>query len=509
MKRIRYLTTLLVLLLAGSTGLRAQGDAFNPADPPEPGQPAMRLDLAVSPSEAGSASGGGRYAPGTGVSLRAYGNTGFRFERWTDANGVTISTAQSFTYTKQEGHEQLTAVFTFDPDAPADPAEPATIMYYKLTLNATEGGTVSGGGSYLAGQNVTLRAYTETGFDFDGWYDADGTQLSASTTFTYTTTAKHRMLTALFVFNPDNPVEPTQPTLKPKHTLTATATEGGSTSWVRQRLQEGESVVLEAYANTGYIFTGWYLNGEPYTTLKRFSYTVTAETIQSFEARFEFDPDSPAEPGAPTTTKHAFFLMNKVTKPGTTVQYPIYLSNVRPLGDMTFQLTFPPELTPDLEQIGMSARATGYTVSCSQQNDTTCVMSLVGGEVQAGNAALLVFTVPIPDNIATARGYQVKINQVSVTETDGTTITASTRNGRISVYKNGDANGDDVVDIVDVTSIISSVLGDTPEVFINEVANTNDDDDIDVVDVTTTIDIILGESDVAPTGQTETGAEPE
>jgi hypothetical protein len=32
-----------------------------------------------------------------------------------------------------------------------------------------------------------------------------------------------------------------------------------------------------------------------------------------------------------------------------------------------------------------------------------------------------------------------------------------TRNGRISVYKNGDANGDDNVDIGDVTGVINII----------------------------------------------------
>jgi hypothetical protein len=65
------------------------------------------------------------------------------------------------------------------------------------------------------------------------------------------------------------------------------------------------------------------------------------------------------------------------------------------------------------------------------------------------------------------------------------------------------------VDIVDVTSIISSILGDTPDVFINEVANTNDDDGIDVVDVTTTIDIILHGEGSQSASARETNMDPE
>ena len=485
MKRIRYLTTLLVLLLGSSTGLWAQDDTFNPADPPEPEQPAMRLDLRVTPSEAGSASGGGRYAPGKKVSLSAYANTGFRFVRWTNADGETVSTAQNFTYTKAEGHEQLTANFVFDPDAPADPAEPRTIMYYKLSLSATEGGSVYGGGSYLADKQVTLQAYCDTGFDFDGWYDPDGNKLSSSTSFNYTTTAKHVILTGRFVFNPSNPAEPTEPTLKPKHNLTATCNEGGSISWTSQHLQEGQSVTLTAYVNDGYSFLGWYLNGELYTRLTQFSYTVTTETVQGFEARFEFTPDSPAEPGTPTTTKHAFFLMNKVTKPGNTVKYPIYLSAVRPLGDMTFQLEFPEVLTPNFETVEMSERATGYSVSYTKVDATNYVFTLTGGSVPAGNAALLVFTISVAEDIETAQNYPVKINQVSVTEEDESTITASTRNGRISVYKNGDANGDDVVDALDASLILQYVahkFSDDNSDFIKEAADTNNGDEVDALD---------------------------
>jgi hypothetical protein len=335
-------------------------------------------------------------------------------------------------------------------------------MYYKLSLSATEGGSVYGGGSYLADKQVTLQAYCDTGFDFDGWYDPDGNKLSSSTSFNYTTTAKHVMLTGRFVFNPDNPNEPSPSTLKPKHNLTATCSEGGSISWTSQRLQEGQNITLTAYVNDGYSFLGWYLNGELYTRLTQFSYTVTTETVQDFEARFEFTPDSPAEPGTPTTTKHAFFLMNKVTKPGATVKFPIYLSAVRPLGDMTFQLEFPEVLTPNFETVEMSERATGYRISYTKIDATNYVFTLTGGSVPAGNAALLVFTISVAEDIETAQNYPVKINQVSVTEVDESTITASTRNGRISVYKAGDVNGDNAVNEVDAQQILDVSAGILP-----------------------------------------------
>jgi hypothetical protein len=481
------------MLLLGSISLWAQDNTFNPADPPEPGQPPMRLDITVSPAEAGSVSGAGRYTAGTTVRLNAYVNTGFKFISWTNANGDVLSTSTSFTYTKGEGHERLWANYEFDPTSPDEPAEPASIMYYQLQVNATEGGTASGGGRYLANTSVTLSAYPESKFDFVAWKDDfTGEVLSTERSFRYTTTAKHRSVTAHFQFNPDNPDEPDEPVLR--QTVTATATEGGTVNYSSQRVLIGTSITLSAYTNSGYDFDGWYLNGELYTKLTSFSYTVTAEYGQDFEARFTFNPASPDEPSMPVTTKHAIFLMNKVTKPGATVQFPIYLSSVKTLTDMTFQLEFPEVLTPDFTQVQMSEKAVGYSVSYNKVDEQNYIFTLTGGTVPAGNAALLVFTINVAGDIVTAQDYPVKINLVEVTEEDATVTTASTRNGRLSVYKNGDANGDDVVSITDAVAVVNSILGNPSDNFIEEVANVNDDEGISIVDVVGVVNIILGDN---------------
>lgn len=499
-KRIRYLTILLLTLISvGSWG--QVGSGFNPSDPPEPGQPPMKLEVKVVPAEAGSVSGVGRYAEGTAVNLYAYVNEGFRFVSWTNAAGDVLSTSTSYTHTKGAGHEQLTANYVFDPSNPQEPVEPSMIMYYQLQLNTTEGGSASGGGRYLANTNVTLRAYAEDKFDFVGWYDdATGDELSTSASFTYTTTAKHRSITARFAFNPDSPSEPSQPIEKRR--VTATATEGGTTNFSSERVLIGNSITFYAYANSGYDFDGWYMNGELYTRLSSFSYTVTDSYYQNFEARFTFNPSSPGEPGMPVVSKHSFYLMNKVTKPGATVKFPIYLSAVRPLKDMTFQLEFPEVLTPDFTKVEMSEKAVGYSVSYSKQDARNYIFTLTGGTVPEGNAALLVFTINVSEDIITALDYPVLINLVEVTEEDETVTTASTRNGRLSVYKNGDANGDDVVSIIDAVLVVDCILGHPSEDFIEEVANVNDDEGISIIDAVGVVDIILGDSNESRPQQT-------
>ena len=497
---------LLALVSVGSWG--QAGSGFDPSDPPEPGQPPMKLQVAVVPAEAGSVSGTGRYAEGTAVTLRAYVNEGFRFVSWTNAAGDVLSTSTSYTHTKGAGHEQLTANYVFDPSNPQEPQEPSMIMYYQLQVNCTEGGYAYGGGRYLANTSVTLSAYADDKFDFVGWYDdVTGEELSTSASFSYTTMAKHRSITARFAFNPDGPDEPSQPIEKRR--VTATATEGGTTNFSSQRVEIGKSITISATANEGYDFAGWYMNGEEYTKLSRFSYTVTDSYYQDFEARFEFNPSDPGEPGMPTTTKHAIFLMNKVTKPGATVKFPVYLSNVSTLTDMTFQLEFPEVLTPDFTQVEMSEKAVGYSVSSSKQDERNYIFTLTGGSVPAGNSALLVFTIHVSPDIITALDYPVLINLVEVTEEDGTVTTASTRNGRLSVYKNGDANGDDVVSITDAVAVVNCILGNPSDNFIEEAANVNDDEGISIVDVVGVVNIILGDNNGSRALQTAGTPDPD
>ncbi|MBR5102929.1 MAG: dockerin type I repeat-containing protein, partial [Muribaculaceae bacterium] len=55
----------------------------------------------------------------------------------------------------------------------------------------------------------------------------------------------------------------------------------------------------------------------------------------------------------------------------------------------------------------------------------------------------------------------------------------------------GDVNGDNAIDVKDVTAIITYILGDTPPDFNTHNANLNDDNDIDVQDVTALINLIL------------------
>ena len=522
MKRIRYLT-LLMLLFSGSIGLWAQDD-FNPVSPAEPGPPGSEsgqvpmLTLVADPSDGGTVTGAGWYDVGSQVTLKAYNKANFVFTNWTNAQGEVVSTTSQFKYTKLTGNETLTAHFRFSPGSPAEPVEIAQLIYHQLTVKAEEGGSVSGGGKYLPNTSVKLSASVNIGYSFVGWFDNAGELVSSTSTFYYTTTAAPVTLTARFAFTPSNPGEPVTPVFTKYYKVTATAEEGGTVNTTSTSLAEGKTVTLTATSNTGYVFSGWYVNNTLYTSSSSFTYTMGTADI-AFEARFTFNPSSPSDPSETKMKSFTFTLYNRVCKPGDTIKFPVYLTTTEDLIDMQFQLTFPKEIVPEVQMVDISEKAEGYTVSLEKitdpealssvsvdENATVYTLSFTGGQMAPGNTVLLNFTVHIDAEISTGQGYPVRINQVAMTLSDGTKVTAATRNGRISVYKRGDANGDDVVDALDAALILHYVahkFGDENTAFIKEAADTNDGNEIDALDASLVLQHAAKKIDLNTMNQTE------
>lgn len=498
MKRIRYLT-LLWMLFCGIV-CWAQDD-FNPANPAEPGQLTWKLVLKASPTDGGSVSGGGNYVSGTSVTVRAYASSGWEFVNWTDEEGTVLATTSSYTLTKAEKNETLTAHFAFNPSGPGEPAE----LPQKLTLVAGEGGSVSGGGYYRVGTVANIYAYAYSGFDFDGWYNADGTLYSMSASTTYTMGDEPVTLTARFMFNPDSPSEPGEVNA---WRLKLTAQDGGTVWADKYFLKEGETTTVRAYPNTGYVFVGWYQEDVLISEVATFDYTMGGSSV-TLEARFLFSPNNPDEPGYIEPRKFSFTLMNVITKPGTTAQFPILLTPLGTLGDMTFQLNFDPRLNIDIDNVAVGETTTAYTLTREAVTEgdaaydeamTSYRFTLSGGSIVVGEnevptvTPILTFPVIIPEDMETAASYKISINQISMTLEDGNTQTAGTRNGRVSVYKLGDTNGDNAVNSADVLNVVSVALEKTTEIFIKEVSDMNNDGDISSADVLGIVNIVLEKS---------------
>ena len=119
--------------------------------------PKYTISTSVSPSGSGSVSGGGSYENGKSVTLRATAYSGYTFKQWSDGN-----TSNPRTVTVN-GDASYTAVFETVPSE----------TRYTLTLIAdpSNGGTVSGGGTYHQGDETTIKATANAGYTFDGWHE--------------------------------------------------------------------------------------------------------------------------------------------------------------------------------------------------------------------------------------------------------------------------------------------------------------------------------------------------
>ena len=478
-------------------GIVSWAQDFNPTNPAEPGQLTSKLKLQANPADAGSVSGGGDIVPGTSVTVRASAKTGWEFVNWTSESGE-VATSSSYTFTKGAMTETLTANFRYNPNGPSEPGE----LPKKLTLKASDGGSVSGGGFYLKDREVNIYAYAKSTFEFEGWYYEDGECYSTVASTTYTMGEEPCTLTARFKFNPDSPSEPGEVN---GWRLKLTAQDGGTVNAQNYNLKEGEATTIYAHPNSGYIFTGWYQGETKISDASQYVYTMGGSST-TLEAHFLFSPSSPGEPGYIEQRKFSFNLKNVITKPGVTAQFPILLTPLATLGDMTFQLNFDPRLNVDLENVVLAETSTAYSLTREEVTSDEATydegynsyrFTLTGGTMVASEdetptvTSILTFPIIIPEDAETATSYKITINQISITKEDGTTQTAGTKNGRVSVYKLGDTNGDNEVNSADVLNIVTIALQKETDVFIEEVSDVNDDGEFTSADVLGIVNIVL------------------
>ena len=509
-----------------------------------------QLTLLADPSDGGSVSGGGAYATGQTVNLRASAATGFVFTGWTRADGTEVSNTANFAYTKQEGDEVLTAHFRYNPSNPNEPVTPvfpekkpthsvsvsavpadggsvsveknvveegtqtrvrasaassfqflgwyvADTLYSKsadfyytmgeedihfearfqynpgspndppqpdipfitpdynvsVTVSPADGGSANTERSSLKeGEQTRLRASAAVGFRFTGWYVAD-TLYNTVADFYYTMGQADILFEARFRYDPGSPNEPPQPDLpviKPKHQVTAEAVpaDGGSVSVGTGTVEEGQSTRLSASGASGFVFLGWYANDSLYSQSANYDYTMEQSDIH-FEARFQYNPGSPNEPSSPDTHRYELYLTTMRGMPGRTIQYPVYLNALDTLKDMHFQLNFPEGTIPDMENIRLSGKAVGYTLTYEKVEAAAEVrnfgplragedkklisyaMHLIGGTTPPCNTRLLTINLSLGEDFSGNEAQQVSVNQISMTDVEGNTETASARHGSL------------------------------------------------------------------------------
>ena len=228
------------------------------------------VNVSANPNIGGSVTGGGTYNQGQSCTVTATPNAGYTFTNWTE-NGNVVSTNRSYTFT-------VTANRTLVANFQAQPQN------YTVTVSAnpTNGGNVTGGGTYQQGQSCTVTATANTGYNFTNWTE-NGNVVSTQANYTFTVNS-NRTLVANFT--------PQQYTI----TATADPVNGGNVTG-GGTFNYGNSCTLSATPAPGYTFINWTKNGTQVSTNATYTFTVTESAayvahfqLQTFTINVTADP---------------------------------------------------------------------------------------------------------------------------------------------------------------------------------------------------------------------------
>ena len=232
------------------------------------------VTVSANPTNGGTVTGGGTYQQGQSCTVTATANAGFTFTNWTE-NGSVVSNQANYTFTVTS-NRNLVANFQAQP-------QNYTIS---VSANPSNGGTVTGGGTYQQGQSCTVSATANSGFTFTNWTE-NGNVVSTNANYTFTVNA-NRTLVANFQVQPQN------------YTISVSANpSNGGTVTGGGTYQQGQSCTVHATANTGYTFNNWTENGNVVSTNANYTFTVTGNrtlvanfTQQQFTITALADPTS-------------------------------------------------------------------------------------------------------------------------------------------------------------------------------------------------------------------------
>ena len=205
--------------------------------------------VSANPTNGGNATGGGTYNQGQSCTVTATANSGFTFTNWTE-NGSVVSTQASYTFVVNS-NRNLVANFQ------------AQTQNYNITVSAnpTNGGTVTGGGSYQQGQSCTVHATANSGFTFTNWTE-NGSVVSTQANYTFTVSG-NRTLVANFQAQPQNYTI----SVSANPTNAGTVSGGGT-------FQQGQTCTVHATPATNYTFVKWTENGNQVSTNANYTFTV-------------------------------------------------------------------------------------------------------------------------------------------------------------------------------------------------------------------------------------------
>jgi len=150
-----------------------------------------------------------------------------------------------------------------------NPVGPAPTKYtVTLNCNPTAGGTVTGAGTYNAGDTIFVTATANSGYQFVNWTHPNGSVAQTNTTARISAISEDWNLTANFQLTGSGSNQHTI-------TLNCNPTAGGTVTGAGT-FNAGTSRTVTATPNSGYRFVNWTENGNQVSANSSFNFTLNS-----------------------------------------------------------------------------------------------------------------------------------------------------------------------------------------------------------------------------------------
>lgn len=149
-------------------------------------------------------------------------------------------------------------------------ASPVVTYTIAVAANPSNGGTVTGGGSYTEGSSCTVSATAHEGYTFVNWTE-NGNQVSTQASYTFNVQGNRNLVANFSIITYSI-------TVSANPSNSGTVLGGGS-------YNHGQSCMVIATSADGYTFTNWTENGNVVSTNANYTFTVSSN--RTLVANFE------------------------------------------------------------------------------------------------------------------------------------------------------------------------------------------------------------------------------
>jgi|GEM_PF-1498594 len=203
---------------------------------------------------------GGIFYHGDEITLKVVSTTDIPFLGWF-VGDTLLSDAEEYTFVAR-GDMDITARWD--------------IQDHMITVekNIPTAGSVKGAGKYAEGETAVLKATTNPGYTFLGWFNGN-TSLSSDATYSFTV-EEALTVTAKWEYNVYNIVVEKNPA------------EAGTITGAGNK-NHGSNVELVATTNEGYTFLGWFEDGDSEPVSTASTYSFVAMSSRNLTAKWEIN----------------------------------------------------------------------------------------------------------------------------------------------------------------------------------------------------------------------------